>query len=110
VSAEGSDEARSHLERARLLFAELRRSAPELVTSALEKLDAGHWRAALRAPGPFFGDYEQAHHETDAGAVAVLAGTVKAMAQKRHADLGKALDAYDADPKATPRRAGRGRR
>jgi hypothetical protein len=115
MKAGANPEALAGLERARLLFAELRRAAPELVKAALEEIAAGQWRASLRAPGPFFGDYEQANHETEAGAVALLAGTVKAMAEKRFADLARALDAFDAsepggDHKKAPRRTGRGRK
>ncbi len=103
-------EALAGLERARLLFAELRRSAPELVTAELQELPTGGWLASLRAPGPLVGDYEQARHQTDTGAVWVLGETIKSMAQKRHADLARALDAYDADPTKTPRRTGKGRK
>lgn len=103
-------EALAGLERARLLFAEMRNAPEALVKATLKEIAPGVWRADVTTPGPFVGDYEYARHETESGAVNVLGETIRSMAEKRHADLGRALDAYDADPTKTPRRAGRGRK
>lgn len=117
MTAGANPEALARLEPVRLLFAELRRSEPEEIESELYETAAtsAHVARVFDRSGDSNGDTVSATHTTPEGAVEVLGGIVRAMAEKRHADLAKALDAFDAsgpgaDHKKTPRSTGRGRK